>query len=198
MVGLADWWWLVALALTWSTLFLASGRQSFHTFYKGGLWSVAIAAAIEFSIRRHVGFWRTDQAILAQLRLVGLATFVGPRFVEGTLFFQYFPKQTSLQLPAVILWASSSLLSDVIAAWLGFAHLDIQGAWISLLSHTLRFTALMSLFYGFSYERRAEQLGTIYRQGRWRRILQAAWSVSWIPFYWGIRALVARIDRRQG
>lgn len=193
---ISQWWWLGSLVLTWGALFLSSGRREFSAYYPGGLWSVLIGIAIEFVIRRHLGFWNLEQTIVRLWR-VELVTFIGPRFVEGVLFFQFLPKQTSLQLPAAVLWALVAIASDVMTAALGYAHLNVQTAAASLLSHLLRFTALIALFYGLSYELRAERLGAIYRQQVRQRVGKRLWKLSWIPFYLGIRAYVGFLSRRQ-
>jgi hypothetical protein len=193
----SGWWWVSTLLLTWGSLFLASGWRAFGLFYSGGLWSVAIAIAIELVIRRHLNFWNAD-VIVAKLVGVGLVTFAGPRFVEGTLFLQYLPKQSSLQLPIAVVWALAALVSDVLAAVWGYAHLSFQTATASLLSHTLRFCALIAVYHGLAYERRAERLSLIARQQKRQRRGKAWWKLSWIPFYFGVRAYVRRMESAQG
>lgn len=196
MRGLAVYWWVPLLFSTWLGVFLVSDKKKFMAYYPGGLWSVALGCAIEYVIRRNMGYWELERA-LPTLLGVGIVTFIGPRFVEGLLFFQLLPRQTSLQLPTALIWALGALITDIFAVLSGFAHLNLKTGLVSWLSHTLRFTALLALYYGLSYERRVEYLGLIRRQHRRRRWGKALWKLSWIPFYIGVRALVGTMDRRQ-
>lgn len=187
---------MIGLISAWVGVFLASGRRRFLAYYQGGLWSIGIGVAIEYVIRRNLGWWNLEHS-LSSLLGVGIATFLGPRFVEGLLFYQQMPKQTSLQLPAAFGWAALALVTDVITALSGFAHLSLKAASVSMLAHSLRFLALLAIFYNMSYERRAERLGLIRRQELRQRIGKALWKVSWIPLYFGVRAVVGAMDKRQ-
>jgi hypothetical protein len=62
--------------------------------------------------------------------------------------------------------------------------------------HLLRFMSLVAIWYGLSYERRAERLVVIKRQQTRQRIGKALWKLSWIPLYFGVRAFVNRMARR--
>jgi hypothetical protein len=194
------WWvgyvWITGLLSTWVPIFLYSSRRKFAAFYSGGIWSVIIGFAVDYTIRRHLGWWNLDRAVAALLG-VRIATYVGPRFVEGVFFFNLMPKQTSLQLPYALFMALSALATDALSANLGYANLSPRLLTVSLLSHLLRFMALLAIFYGMSYELRAERLGLIKKQASRQKIGKSLWKLSWIPLYFGVRAIVGRMEKKQ-
>jgi hypothetical protein len=196
MQALSAWSWLFALVSVWLGIFFASSRRKFKAYFVGGLWSMIIGFTIDYVIRRRLGLWNLDLT-LSSLLQINVATYLGPRFAEGLLFMQLLPKQTSLQLPSAVLWGATALVSDWFATWLGFTQVSDHFYLIALLSHVLRFTTLLAVYYGMNYERRAERLGLIKRQQVRRRIGKAFWKLSWMPFYFGMRNLVSYMERRQ-
>jgi len=189
-----EWWWVVLLAISWVGLFIAGSPRSLKSYYSAGIWSMVLAGACEYVIRRPWDFWETAHT-LAAIGGVELALLIGPRFVEGVLFFQFMPKQTSLQLPAVIFWTTQAALTDLGAVLTRNAHWSWPGLAAGLMLHMFRFGMLIAIFYGLAYEKRAERLGIIARQEKMHRWGTAAWKLSWIPLYFGLRTMVALMDR---
>ncbi|HHT28124.1 MAG TPA: hypothetical protein GXZ82_12870 [Firmicutes bacterium] len=193
---LSTWSWLIGLVTVWFGIFLASSPRKFKTYYLGGIWSMAIGFVIDYVIRRRLGLWNLDLT-LSSLLQIHVVTYLGPRFAEGLLFMQLLPKQTSLQLPAAVAWGAAALASDWFAAALGFTRPSDHFYVVAFLSHVLRFTTLLAVYYGMNYERRAERLGLIKKQQVSRRVGKALWKLSWVPFYFGMRTLVNYMERRQ-
>jgi len=185
----SDWYWLAIFIYSWFMLYLLSGPREVRSFLAFGVWSVLLAAAEEAVIRSHFAFWLPTAAALLGVNMLLLA---GPRFVEGLLFVQTLPRQTSWQLPAVAIWSIITTLFELSAVFSGKAGYSLNNLLLALLLHLLRFAALLALWYGLNYERRAELLGEIYRRGRRRRLSRSLWQVSFIPLYFGMRFLTER------
>ncbi len=190
-----EWWWLAILFSAWLGLFIDSDPRRISVYYPGGLWSVALAAASEYIIRVPLSYWHTHPAIAA-LGGVEITLFIGPRLVEGILFYQLMPKQTSLQLPAVLMWAFFAVTTDGGAIITGHANWSWPLISAAYLLHALRFAALLGIFYGLNFERRAEVLGRTARKQAKQRRSMAFWKYSWIPLYIGARVVVNFMDKR--
>ncbi len=185
------------LVSAWGSLFFASGPRRLAAYFSGGVWSMVLAAAGEYIIRKPMAYWEVEHT-LAAVAGVEVILFIGPRLIEGVLFFQYLPKQTSLQLPAVLFWTLQAVTTDIGAVLTGNAHWSWHSLLTGCLLHLFRFTTLLAIFYGLAYERRAEQLGAISRREARRRWGITLWKLSWIPFYFGVRGLTALLAWKGG
>jgi hypothetical protein len=174
------WGWIVFAAFLVLSVFLLSKPKHLARHLPGVLWAVITGMLVEFGLRGTRQLWDGTH-YLVRLGRIEL-TYLLYYGVQGLFFFQYLPRQTSMQIPYTILLAFGNSLTEQILA-LNSLHMIGTGGWQAFATafavHSLRLTALLGVYYAINHEQRAEKLKERESQARRRRLSLLIWQYIW-------------------